>query len=83
MLVKELIDLLKEENPEAEVGSLIVAVREGKPVAISVASKFTMGVTSYPKDNKVFITGQNDVDHFVGTAYAPKDTNEVLEQFKS
>ena len=69
MIVKELIKLLSEEDQEAEVGSLIVSVKDEHPVSILVASKFTMAVTAYPKDNKVFITGQAAADKFIKTDY--------------
>lgn len=78
MLVKDLIKILNEEDPEAEVGNLVVAIRDGQPVAVSVSSKFTVGVASYKEDNKVFITGQSDADSFIKADY----TKDEIDKFK-
>lgn len=78
MLVKDLIKILNEESPEAEVGTLIVAIRDDKPVAMNVASKFTIAVVSYKEDNKVFITGQSDADTFIKADYS----KEEIDRFK-
>lgn len=83
MLVKDLIKILSEEDPEAEVGNLVVAVRGDQPVAVSVASKFTIGVASYKEDNKVFITGQSDADSFIKADYTKEEIDDFKKGLKS